>query len=96
MKKALLVLVVLLLAAALLPADEGRLRLSTTTSTENSGLLAVLLPPFEAKTGLRVDVIAVGTGAALKLGEAGDVDVTLVHARALEDAFVALTGQEIE
>jgi tungstate transport system substrate-binding protein len=89
MKKALLVLVVLLVAAALLPAQDGRLRLSTTTSTENSGLLAVLLPPFEAKTGLRVDVIAVGTGAALKLGEAGDVDVTLVHARALEDKFVA-------
>jgi tungstate transport system substrate-binding protein len=89
MKKALLILLVLGLVAAVLPADDGRLRLSTTTSTENSGLLAVLLPPFEAKTGLKVDVIAVGTGAALKLGEAGDVDVTLVHARALEDKFVA-------
>jgi len=89
MKKALLILLVLGLAAAVLPAQEGRLRLSTTTSTENSGLLAVLLPPFEARTGLKVDVIAVGTGQALKLGEAGDVDVTLVHARALEDRFVA-------
>jgi tungstate transport system substrate-binding protein len=89
MKKALLFLVALGLVAAALPADEGRLRLSTTTSTENSGLLAVLLPPFEAKSGLKVDVIAVGTGQALKLGEAGDVDVTLVHARALEDKFVA-------
>jgi tungstate transport system substrate-binding protein len=89
MKKALFVLVVLVLAAAVLPAQEGRLRLSTTTSTENSGLLAVLLPPFEAKSGLKVDVIAVGTGQALKLGEAGDVDVVLVHARALEDKFVA-------
>jgi tungstate transport system substrate-binding protein len=88
-KKALLVLMVLLLAAAILPAQEGRLKLSTTTSTENSGLLAVLLPPFEAKSGLKVDVIAVGTGQALKLGEAGDVDVVLVHARALEDKFVA-------
>ena len=89
MKKVALILVGLSLAAAVLPAQQGRLRLSTTTSTDNSGLLAVLLPPFEAKTGLKVDVIAVGTGQALKLGEAGDVDVTLVHARGLEDKFVA-------
>ena len=66
-----------------------RLRLATTTSTENSGLLAVLLPPFEQAHGVTVDVIAVGTGKALKLGENGDVDVVLVHARAAEDAFVA-------
>jgi len=65
------------------------LRLATTTSTENSGLLRVLLPPFEAQAGCQVDVIAVGTGKALKLGEAGDVDVVLVHARSLEDRFVA-------
>jgi tungstate transport system substrate-binding protein len=65
-----------------------RLRLSTTTSTENSGLLGILLPPFEKKCGCQVDVIAVGTGKALKLGEAGDVDVVLVHARPLEDRFV--------
>ncbi len=63
--------------------------MSTTTSTENSGLLAVLLPPFEKKCGCKVDVIAVGTGKALKLGEAGDVDVVFVHARTLEDKFVA-------
>jgi tungstate transport system substrate-binding protein len=65
------------------------LRLSTTTSTENSGLLAYLLPAFEAKTGIKVNVISVGTGKALELGRNGDVDVTLVHARALEDKFVA-------
>jgi len=65
------------------------LRLSTTTSTENSGLLTYLLPSFEAKTGLKVNVISVGTGKALELGKNGDVDVTLVHARALEDKFVA-------
>ena len=63
--------------------------MSTTTSTENSGLLAVLLPPFEKKFGCKVDVVAVGTGKALKLGEAGDVDVVFVHARDLEDKFVA-------
>jgi tungstate transport system substrate-binding protein len=63
--------------------------MSTTTSTENSGLLNVLLPPFEKECGCKVDVIAVGTGKALKLGEQGDVDVVLVHARALEDKFMA-------
>ena len=89
MKKVFLFALALVLAAALLPAQSGRLRLATTTSTENSGLLAELLPPFQAKTGLKVDVIAVGTGQALRLGEAGDVDVVLVHARQLEDKFVA-------
>jgi len=68
---------------------QQRLRLSTTTSTDNSGLLQVLLPIFEKKHNVKVDVIAVGTGKALKLAEAGDVDVTLVHARDLEDKFVA-------
>jgi tungstate transport system substrate-binding protein len=83
-------LAILLLALAALPARaEDRLRMSTTTSTENSGLLAVLLPPFEKKFGCKVDVVAVGTGKALKLGEAGDVDVVFVHARTLEDKFVA-------
>ena len=64
------------------------LRLATTTSTENSGLLAVLLPPFEAANECQVDVIAVGTGKAIKLGETGDVDVIMVHARSKEDKFV--------
>lgn len=64
-------------------------RLATTTSTENSGLLKVILPVFEAKYGGKVRVVAVGTGAALKLGENGDADVLLVHARPLEDKFMA-------
>ena len=64
-------------------------RLSTTTSTENSGLLAHLLPAFEARTGYKVHVIAVGSGKALELAKNGDVDVTLVHARTAEDKFVA-------
>ena len=64
------------------------LRLATTTSTENSGLLAELLPPFEATNNCKVDVIAVGTGKAIKLGETGDVDVIMVHARSKEDKFV--------
>lgn len=84
-----IVTALLLAVVALAPAQSGRLRLSTTTSTDNSGLLAVLIPPFEKKTGLKVDVIAVGTGKALALGQNGDVDVVLVHARAEEDKFVA-------
>src|ERR1035437_2452206 len=82
------VLLALLLACSFAAAQE-RLRMSTTTSTENTGLLNVLLPPFEKECRCKVDVIAVGTGKALKLGEAGDVAVVLVHARSLEDKFVA-------
>ena len=78
------------LAAPLAQAQsQDSIRLSTTTSTDNSGLLKVLLPAFEAKTGIKVHVISVGTGKALELGKNGDVDVTLVHARTLEDKFVA-------
>jgi tungstate transport system substrate-binding protein len=70
-------------------SGEGQaLILATTTSTENSGLLAFLLPDFEEQYNAQIDVIAVGTGQALKLGEDGNADVLLVHARALEDAFM--------
>ena len=68
--------------------ENPRVKLATTTSTDNSGLLGYLLPEFTENTGYTVDVIAVGTGAALGLGEKGDVDVVLVHAREKEDAFV--------
>jgi tungstate transport system substrate-binding protein len=71
-----------------LASEPVRLRLATTTSTENSGLLAYILPDFEKKYDLKVDVIAVGTGAALKLGEKGDADLVLAHAPDLEEAFV--------
>lgn len=67
---------------------QERLKLATTTSTENTGLLKVVLPPFESKNNCKVDVIAVGTGQSLKLGEQGDVDVVLVHAPELEEKFV--------
>lgn len=63
--------------------------LATTTSTDNSGLLAYLLPDFEAAHDTRVDVVAVGTGQALQLGVDGNADVLLVHARAREDQFMA-------
>jgi tungstate transport system substrate-binding protein len=90
-KKTLSVLgAIILLGVAITSTHaETRLRMSTTTSTEASGLLPVLLVPFEKANNVKVDVIAVGTGKALKLGENGDVDVVFVHARAAEDKFVA-------
>ncbi len=83
-----LVLSCLLIGQAGMTFAAEHLRLATTTSTENSGLLAELLPPFEMANDCKVDVIAVGTGKAIKLGETGDVDVVLVHARSKEDKFV--------
>jgi tungstate transport system substrate-binding protein len=74
---------------ALLRAQQERVRLATTTSTENSGLLDYMLPVFTENYGIPVDVVAVGTGAALELGRNGDADVVMVHARNLEDQFVA-------
>jgi tungstate transport system substrate-binding protein len=65
------------------------IRMATTTSTEASGLLGVLLPGFERDSGIRVRVISVGTGQALKLGERGDVDIVFVHSRPDEDKFMA-------
>jgi tungstate transport system substrate-binding protein len=74
---------------AISPAEARDIKMATTTSTDNSGLLKVLLPKYEAKCGCKVHVVAVGTGAALKLGENGDADVLLVHARKAEDEFIA-------
>ncbi len=88
MKKTILSILLLGLAFFSVFGETGRLKLATTTSTDNSGLLDVLIPPFEKSTGLKVDVIAVGTGKALSLGANGDVDVVLVHARTAEDRFV--------
>ena len=62
--------------------------LATTTSTQDSGLLDVLVPRFEKETGIEVKVIAVGTGAALRMGARGDADVVLVHAPAAERSYV--------
>ncbi len=69
--------------------QEGKLLLATTTSTQDSGLLDYLLPEFTRQFGVRVDVIAVGTGQALQLGRDGNADVLLVHSRAMEDEFMA-------
>jgi len=71
------------------PGTAGHLVLATTTSTADSGLLDYLLPDFETENGVKVDVIAVGTGQALQLGKDGNADVLLVHARTQEDEFLA-------
>lgn len=86
------ILIIFLFLTACQPAKTAApqiLRLATTTSTADSGLLDALLSEFEARNNAQVDVIAIGTGQAISLGETGDVDVILVHARAREDAFVA-------
>lgn len=87
-----LTLCLILCACAAQPAELSELqvlRLATTTSTDDSGLLNAILPDFETTCNCRVDVIAVGTGQALEIGSKGDADVLLVHARAREDQFVA-------
>lgn len=71
-----------------LAGESQTLILATTTSTYDSGLLDFILPDFEAKLDVNVDVVAVGTGQALKLGQDGNADVLLVHARSREDAFM--------
>ncbi|HEX6607114.1 MAG TPA: substrate-binding domain-containing protein [Chloroflexia bacterium] len=76
-------------AAAVTPPARPELILATTTSTQDSGLLDVLIPDFEARTGYQVKPVAVGSGAALKMGEDGNADVLLVHSPAAEEAFMA-------
>ena len=85
MKRALALIATLLATS---PHAET-LRMAVTTSFYNSGLSNVLLPEIKADLNLDVELIIVGTGQALRLGEAGDVDAILVHARAAEDTFLA-------
>ncbi len=73
-------------------ADTTRIRCASTTSTQNSGFFDYILPIFEKKTGIKVDVIAVGTGAAIEMGKRGDADLAFVHAKdqelkAVEEGF---------
>ena len=82
MVKALVVIsMVALVLTAVSVKAETRLRCASTTSTQNSGLFDYLLPIFEKKTGIKVDVVAVGTGAAIEIGKRGDADVVMVHAK---------------
>ena len=69
--------------------EKRRIRLATTTSTRDSGLLDAILPVFEKKSGAKVDVVAVGTGAAFKLAKDGNADLLLVHDKKGEEDFIA-------
>jgi tungstate transport system substrate-binding protein len=93
MKRGLMRFLVIILVIVAVPgavsATEKILTMSTTTSTENSGLLNVLLPAFTKETGIEVKVLAKGTGAAIRDGMDGNVDIIFVHARAREERFVA-------
>ncbi len=89
-RRFLLPLLLLPLALALpAGAAERTITVASTTSTENSGLFEYLLPIFQAKTGIEVRVVAVGTGQAIKLAQNGDADVLFVHHKPSEEKFVA-------
>lgn len=81
-------IIALILGAVVLYAGaalaQTRIKCASTTSTQNSGLFDYLLPIFEKKTGIKVDVVAVGTGAAIEIGKRGDADVVMVHAKEQE------------
>jgi tungstate transport system substrate-binding protein len=79
----------LLAAAAAGQTQERSIVVASTTSTDNSGLFKHLLPQFTQKTGITVRVIALGTGQALDVARRGDADVVFVHAKDLEERFVA-------
>lgn len=83
------ILLALLPVLTAFSASAETMKMAVTTSFENSGLAEVLLPAIAADTGIEVELIVVGTGQALRLGEAGDVDAVLVHSKAAEEAFVA-------
>jgi len=83
------VLFLLLAVPGLVFAQDKVLKMSTTTSTQSSGLLDVLLPEFKKDTGIEVKVVAKGTGAAIRDGVDGNVDVIFVHDPAREEKFVA-------
>ena len=84
-----MLLVSLLVAAWPALAQQKFITVASTTSTEQSGLFRHLLPIFEGKSGIQVRVVALGTGQALDMGRRGDADVVFVHARPLEEKFVA-------
>src|SRR5712692_10942061 len=86
--RALIALSLLLAPASPAQAQSATVILATTTSTQDSGLLDVLVPMFERKTGLTVKTISVGTGQALALAARGEADVTLAHAPGVQRKYV--------
>jgi len=89
LKKLYLVIMFLMLLCVSRPGlAQEILKLATTTSTYETGLLDYIFPLFEKEHNVKIHIISVGTGKAIKLGENGDVDIILVHARKAEDKFV--------
>ncbi len=91
-KFVVMTLALLIISSTTALAAETRIRMASTTSTQNSGLFDYLLPLFEKKTGIKIDVVAVGTGASIEIGKRGDADVVFVHAKeqelkAVEEGF---------
>jgi tungstate transport system substrate-binding protein len=84
MKRISLLLVMILLCLPFASSAATRIRMASTTSTQNSGLFEYLLPLFEKQTGITIDVVAVGTGASIEIGKRGDADVVFVHAKEQE------------
>jgi tungstate transport system substrate-binding protein len=89
MTRRICLLALLALTALAAGAQERFITVASTTSTEQSGLFGYLLPAFESKTGIKVHVVALGTGQALDVARRGDADVVFVHARAAEEKFLA-------
>lgn len=89
MRRLLLVLLLVVAGCAAGPSAERSLILATTTSTQDSGLLDVLLPAFTRDTGWQVKTLAVGSGQAIELGRRGEADVLLVHSPAAEEKLMA-------
>lgn len=89
MKKIAVIVLLICCFVAGTASAETRIRMASTTSTQNSGLFDYLLPLFEKKTAVKIDVVAVGTGAAIEIGKRGDADVVFVHAKEQELKVVA-------
>ena len=92
MMRRIVALVLFFMLIATAAFAETRIRMASTTSTQNSGLFDYLLPLFEKKVGINIDVVAVGTGASIEIGKRGDADVVFVHAKeqelkAVEEGF---------
>ena len=83
-KSLLFMILVSMVFSAVSVSAETRIRCASTTSTQNSGLFDYILPIFEKKTGIKIDVVAVGTGAAIEIGRRGDADLVFCHAKDLE------------
>jgi len=88
-RKVLILGCLLLLCVVGFGHAEDILKLATTTSTYETGLLDHIFPPFEKKHGVKIHIVSVGTGKAMTIAENGDVDIIMVHARQAEDKFVA-------